>query len=103
VFDEHRLTASEIDTLLFGHRIHGRLESGEEHGMQISADGATAMVFGGKFNSAGTTRLDGDRLCIVESSTEWCVAIFRNPGGTRANENEYFMFDGWACPFSQVD
>jgi TolB-like protein/Flp pilus assembly protein TadD len=102
-FAGRRLRGSEIETLLFGHRIHGRKASGDEHGMQISADGATAMMFGGRFSSAGTTRLEDDRLCIVESITEWCVAIFRNPGGTRAKENEYFMFDGWAYPFSQVD
>jgi TolB-like protein/DNA-binding winged helix-turn-helix (wHTH) protein/Tfp pilus assembly protein PilF len=102
-FDQHRLTAREIDALLFGHRIHGRTQSGDEHGMQISADGETAMLFGGRYNAAGTTRLDDRHLCIIVSSTESCFAVFRNPGGTRARENEYFMFDGWVYPFSQVD
>jgi hypothetical protein len=41
---------------------------------------------------------------MAEAVYEWCAMIFRNPGGTRTKENEYFLFfDGWGAPFSRVD
>jgi len=33
-----------------------------------------------------------------------CVEVYRNPGGSRAKENEYFFFTLFdANPFSQMD
>jgi TolB-like protein/class 3 adenylate cyclase/tetratricopeptide (TPR) repeat protein len=104
VFDRQRLSGAEIETLLFGHRAHGRImKSGHEHGLYISADGKTGMSYGGRFKGYGSARLDEKRLCFVEETTEWCTQILRNPGGTPAKENEYFFFDDWAWPFSVVD
>jgi hypothetical protein len=65
--------------------------------MNISPDGAT-IAFGdwGMGINTGIARIDNDRFCHVQSTTERCAMIFRNSGGTRAMENEYFMFTGWA-------
>ena len=108
VFDGQRLTGNEIDALVFGHRLHGRnLGGGWEHGAFVSADGGSAMMYGDWVHSSistGSARVEGNRLCIAGSSTTICGDILRNPGGTRAKENEYiWFFDGWGGPFSQVE
>jgi hypothetical protein len=104
-FDRQRLRPEEIDALFFGHRVHGRsLETGNEHGASVAADGS-AMMFGDWGFGNGRARLDGDQMCF-----EWttghvnCAAIYRNPGGTRAKENEFvWAHKGGGFPFSQVD
>jgi adenylate cyclase len=106
VFEPRKLGAAEVDSLFFGHRLHGRsLESGEEHGASITADGS-AMMFGDWGFGNGSARLEGDGLCF-----EWtgghtnCGMVYRNPGGTRIKENEFVWFShaGGGFPFSQVD
>jgi len=45
-FDSLRLRAAEIDALFVGNRLHGRsLDTGEEHGLSVAADGS-AIIFG---------------------------------------------------------
>jgi TolB-like protein/class 3 adenylate cyclase/Flp pilus assembly protein TadD len=104
-FDELRLTGSEIEELVFGHRLHGRLLGrGEEYGASVTIDGGTAILFGNWGNRSGSARIDGDRICFVFTATEFCGEVLRNPGGTRAKENEFILFaDDWPTPFSQVD
>lgn len=106
MFDEQRLKPKEIDSLFFGHRLHGRsLESGQEHGASVAADGS-AIMFGDWGFGNGIARFDGDQLCF-----EWtgghmnCGSVYRNIGGTKAKENEYIWFShkGGGFPFSQVD
>jgi adenylate cyclase len=102
-YDVKRLNGPEIETLLFGHRVHGRItQTGQEHGLSISADGI-AISLAGRSNASGSVRIERNRFCFVEPATEWCAQILRNPGGTRQKENEYFFFDGWALPFSVVE
>ncbi|MCI0684685.1 MAG: tetratricopeptide repeat protein [Gemmataceae bacterium] len=105
-FDSLRLTAREVEALFFGHRLHGRtMRTGLEHGVSVSADG-TATRFGdweASPGSSGTARLEGDRLCFVLTTTTYCGSVFRNAGGTKAKENEYLWFDGWAYTFSQIE
>jgi adenylate cyclase len=104
-FDDERLTGAEIDALVFGHRIHGRSEHGaSEHGAFISADGTSALAFGDWSVGSGSAHVKDDRLCLVWATTSFCSAILRNPGGTKAKENEYILLhDGWFYPFSRVD
>jgi hypothetical protein len=104
-FASQRLNGKEIEALLFGRRVHGRsLGKGTEYGMFISADGATVTNFGEWDNGAqGTAHIKDDLICTVLPTNEWCVAVYRNPGGTRERENEYFFFDGWAITFSRAD
>ena len=99
-------TREEMDPLLFGHRIHGRsLESGEEHGAQVAADGS-AMMFGDWGDGNGEARFRGDNLCFEwKSGHTNCGVVYRNPGGSRATENE-FIWSSHAAggfPFSVVD
>ena len=92
-FEAERLRGRDIDALFFGRRFHGRaLESGQELGGSISADGSSATMFGDWSNGTGTARIDGDRLCFGWSSITFCANVFRNPGGTRTKENEFIMF-----------
>jgi hypothetical protein len=104
-FAGQRLSGRDIEALFFGRRLHGRqLESGEEHGGSISADGGNVVMFGGWSNGAGSARIDGDRLCFAWSAATFCASVFHNPGGTRAKENEFIMFfEGWGYPFSPVE
>jgi hypothetical protein len=103
-FDNLRLTAPEVEALLFGHRIHGRaLESGLEHGASVSPDGV-AVKFGGWGSGAGTAKMEGNRLCFVWTITQSCGQILRNPGGTKEKENEYIWYlEDWGFTFSQQD
>jgi hypothetical protein len=102
-FDSLRLTGREVEALFFGHRVHGRMRlGGQEWGASVAVDG-TAVRFGLFGTGAGVAKVEGDRLCFVLSTTSRCGRILRNPGGTRANENEYLWFAGWAAPFSQIE
>jgi adenylate cyclase len=101
--DELMLATGEVEALFFGHRLHGRtLESGLEHGVSVSPDG-TALMFGDWGSGAGIAQLVGGRICFVWSTTTNCASILRNPGGTKAAENEYIWFTGSAFPFSQLE
>jgi adenylate cyclase len=104
-FDGQKLTGGEIEALVFGHRLHGRdLGDGGEHGAFVSADGGSAMMYGNWSVGAGSARVEDGRLCFIWSSTTFCSVVLRNPGGTRAKENEYILlYDGWFYPFSQVE
>lgn len=105
-FQRSRLSGKDIEALIFGQRLHGRsLETGQEHGGSISADGSTVSMFGDWSNGHGSARIESNRICFVWSTITDCAAALRNPGGTRANENEYILlgFGGWAFPFSLTD
>jgi adenylate cyclase len=102
-FGPTRLRAAEIDALFVGNRLHGRtLETGQEHGLSVAADGS-AIIFGDWGIGNGRLRLDGDGLCF-ETPIGYvnCAAIYRNPDGARATENEYVWVNrkGGAYPFS---
>src|SRR4029453_11202691 len=94
-FDPVRLKAGEVEALFFGHRLHGRAWNGWEYGLSVAADGA-AVASGnwgvGPGSGANTAQLEGDHLCFVASTTRGCGGVLRNPGGTRAKENEYIWF-----------
>jgi adenylate cyclase len=103
-FDAYMLGAREVEALLFGHRLHGRiLQTGWEHGVSVSPDG-TAVMFGGWGSGSATAELIGDGVCFVRTTTTNCGRILRNPGGTKATENEYIWFSSPdAFPFSQLE
>lgn len=71
-------------------------------GLIVSADSTSAMSFGQWGSGSSTARINKGRFCFTKPVTEECFTIFRNPGGTREKENEYFSYPGWAHPFSQV-
>lgn len=108
---ENLLTAGEIQALFFGHRLHGRtFESGEEHAATITADGVATLTgdwasTGGGTMAGSVVRFEGDEVCFLWSETvNRCGNVLQNPGGTRAQENEFFWFHGEsAFTFSQVE
>jgi adenylate cyclase len=104
-FERLRLPAAEIDALFVGNRLHGRtLETGQEHGLSVAADGS-GIIFGDWGVGSGHVRFKGDDVCF-ETPIGYvnCADIYRNPDGARATENEYFWVDrvGGAFPFSIV-
>jgi adenylate cyclase len=104
-YDSWRLGAAEVEALFFGHRLRGRtLRSGQEHGISVSPDGI-ALRYGDWGGGAGTARIEGNRLCFVSTTTQFCGTMLRNPGGTKEKENEYIWFEGgWgAYTLSQVE
>jgi TolB-like protein/DNA-binding SARP family transcriptional activator/Tfp pilus assembly protein PilF len=103
-FNDLLLSQTEVESLLFGHRLHGRvLRTGWEHGVSVSPDG-TAVMFGGWGSGAATAKLVGAGVCLVRTTTTNCGRILRNPGGSKATENEYIWFASPAAyPFSQLE
>ncbi len=105
------LTASEVQALFFGHRLHGRtFESGEEHAATITTDGVATLTgdwasTGGGTMAGSAVRFEGDEVCFLWSDTvKQCGSVLRNPGGLRAKENEFIWYHGdGAFTFSQVE
>jgi adenylate cyclase len=110
--EKNRLTADEVRSLMFGHRLHGGSRSGRfvetvERGATFTTDGIVSMS--GDWVSAilpltdGTARFKGNELCVEFGPQIYCGAVLRNPGGTRAKENEFIWHTSEAFTFSQVE
>ncbi|HUL05408.1 MAG TPA: adenylate/guanylate cyclase domain-containing protein [Candidatus Acidoferrum sp.] len=104
----NRIPADEIRTLFFGHRLHGRrLWLEEEHAASVTAQGAAEMsgdwVMGGGDATDGIAVFDGDELCLKFGVISYCGLVLRNPGGTKAKENEFIWLLGAGSTFSQTD
>jgi TolB-like protein/class 3 adenylate cyclase len=106
---QNRLAVDEMRALILGRRLHGRsLWTGEERKASISSDGVVALsgdwgLLGGGPLSGGSIRFDGDRLCYKFDVVSYCGDVFRNPGGTRAKENEFIWYNGEAFTFSPIE
>jgi adenylate cyclase len=102
----HRINANEARRLFLGHRLHGRtLRTGAEHAAMVAPDGSATMMGDWATFPTGTLRFEGDAVCFVWSdSGKSCGGVSRNPGGTRAKENEFIWFlNQGAMTFSQRD
>jgi hypothetical protein len=88
-----RLTGAEIKALVFGHSIEGReRETGDAWRRQTAMDG-TADATVGKEALRIVTTVEGDFFCSwSQPNGRNCGAMFRNPGGTLENRNEYLWF-----------
>jgi hypothetical protein len=42
--------------------------------------------------TGGVARFMGDDLCLEFAARNYCGPVLRNPGGTRAHENEYIWY-----------
>jgi adenylate cyclase len=86
-----RLTAVEIEALLFGHTISGRdIKTGETFTDVIAADGALSETADWGPDTGTVTYLGKNLICYTYE--EWggtCGAIFRNPGGKPERQDEY--------------
>ena len=101
----NQLAADEIRSLMFGHRLHGRsLFSGEERSASLTMQGIAR--FAGDWVSAsvastlGIPEFKNNELCIAFGVASYCGAVIRNPGGTKARENEFIWRE---YTFSRVD
>lgn len=106
-----RLSGDEMHRLMFGHTIAGRVldrttnagtlqakdfKSGVPWSVTASADGSTyAYTWGDVADSGGHAHFEGNRDCFYFRDTKACAAIFRNPNGTRAEQNEYYWLHHW--------
>jgi TolB-like protein/class 3 adenylate cyclase len=103
----NRLTPDEIRSLVFGHRLRGRdPDTGTEHAASFTADGAVTASGNWAWSNGGVAVIIGEQLCFKWSDHIGadCVTIFRNPGGTRQNENEFIWYDrNGARPFSPLE
>ena len=106
------LTFEEIHLLLLGHRVHGRdFWSGEERAASITTEGVVTLSgdwgtldSGGSLLTGGILQFVTDELCYRFDFVSYCGTMFRNPGGTKANENEFFWYTSrGAMTFSQVE
>jgi TolB-like protein/class 3 adenylate cyclase len=102
----NKLTPDEARALFFGHRLQGRHGwSGKIYAASIAADGSAKFsgdwvpMFSGDWNtivpSDGviTFDADDDEFCYTWSGDiKTCGLLLRNPGGTRAKENEFIWY-----------
>ncbi len=101
---EDRLAGDEIRRLAFDHTHQGRHPvSGLEFTITRTSDGRFTAQ--GLWSDTGVSRIVGDRLC-----NEWtkyrpsCAVIYRNPGGTPGERNEYLLVQrSGAFPFSVTE
>jgi hypothetical protein len=106
---QNRLKVDEVRALTFGHRLHGRsLRTGEERIASITDGGVATLsgdwnLLGGGPHAGGVVRFDGNQLCYHFETISYCGDVFRNPGGTRAKENEFIWYNGEAFTFSPVE
>ena len=95
---QNKLTADEVRTLAFGHRLEGRdLWTGKNRAASIAPDGAAN--FSGDWNSIipgeGVIEFHDDEFCYAwTGGRTFCGTIYRNPGGMKARENEFFWSTG---------
>ncbi len=92
--------------LAFGHQFEGRLlNTGEPYSRTTDADGFAHITIGSEIIAAPNT-IEGDTMCLNRDPTigqRACSAIFRNPGGSAAQKNEYLLFNhGSRFEFSVV-
>jgi TolB-like protein len=102
-----RLDEVQIRSLVVGHRMHGRsLFTGEERAASVSTEGVAELsgdwVAGGHIKGGGVA-IESGELCYTFDVVRYCGAVLRNPGGTRALENEYIWDAGSPFTFSQID
>jgi tetratricopeptide (TPR) repeat protein len=110
-FAGNRLTAEEVRSLFFGHRLHGRaFDSGEERAANITKEGSGALTGDwASMNASGTADVevlfkDGKVCFLLMQTARQCGFVFRNQGASKAKENEYIWFHGGkAFTFSQVE
>jgi TolB-like protein/class 3 adenylate cyclase len=103
---KNKLVPEEIRSLFFGHKIHGHAGgAGIDYAAAFASDGTADISGEWGLGTGLATQFKEDALCF-----EWpnghtrCGTIYRNPGGTKAKENEYIWFDPFrAFTFSPVE
>jgi hypothetical protein len=102
---EYRLADEEMKSLIFGHELKGRRTVPEvaEYHRITATDGSTNVLIGAQTRQ-GMSWTQAGALCVAYPKIlTGCGVIFRNPGGTREQSNEYnFVFHDSQYQFSVV-
>jgi len=103
---EKQLTGEEIKKFLFGSKITGITWDGRQWWIERKKDGETTWRGPGAISSdTGKSWIEGDLLCTQFQKNFWgleyCLTVFRNPGGTYERKDEYlnctdFGFATWS-------
>ena len=90
-----RLSGDAIRALLFGHTMRGHDADGATFTVMRTADGGVTENDPAG-SETGRSVIEGDRLCnLYPLSGRSCVAIFRNPTGTSARQDQYIIVSPW--------
>jgi tetratricopeptide (TPR) repeat protein len=94
-FKENQLTGEEIKRLLFGSAITGYVYYPQEFGMDYKKNGEFTWRGTGPISSdTGKSWIEGDAICWQYEKRfggiEYCGTVFRYPGGSYEDKNEYF-------------
>jgi len=109
-FRENRLTGNEIRKLLFGSTSTGPFGVDDNQQWWIYRNKNGDFTWRGPEKEqidSGISRIEGDMLCQQHKKRlqghEFCSTVFRNPKGTAAGKDEYFLVhDMGIVPFSVV-
>jgi len=110
-FKENRLTGNEIRKLLFGKTSTGPLgvDENDRHWWMYQKENGEFAWRGAEPTptDTGISRIEGDMLCQRFQKrlmgVEFCSTVFRNPKGTVAGKDEYFLAnDIGLTPFSVI-
>ena len=97
VTENERLTGDEIAALVSGKTMTGidRGPTGLEDELEVTRDGDAQIVAQGylTYFRDGVSRIENDLLCDPWwDFGSYCVAVYRNPHGTRSDKDEYILF-----------
>jgi Tfp pilus assembly protein PilF len=108
-FKENQLTGAEIKKLFFGSKVTGiDVISGQPWWVDRKKNGEFTWRGPGPIPSdTGRSRIEGDMVCTQYQKRLWgleyCMTVFRNPGGKHESKDEYFYCsDIGFVPFSLV-
>jgi hypothetical protein len=94
-----RLTGSEIKSLVFGHELRGhevQPVSAPDFVRVTDNDGSAGITIDAS-TVHGVSKIEGDAICTwARGEGRWCQAVFRNPGGTVENRNQYNLVSHWS-------
>jgi TolB-like protein len=102
-FKENQLTGEEVKNLFFGSKITGYIFYPQQFWMDYEKDGEFTWrgpsALGGTSSDSGKSRIEGDMICWQYQKRFWgveyCGTLFRYPGGSFENKDEYF----WCTDF----
>jgi adenylate cyclase len=94
-FEENRLTGEEIKRLFLGSTINGYIFYPQQFGVTFQKNGEFIWRGPGSISSdTGKMRIEGDMFCWKFQKKWWgveyCGTVFRYPGGTPAEKDEFF-------------
>jgi len=94
-YKENQLTGEEIKKLLFGSKIAGVIESGQQWWIERGKDGETTWRGPEPISfDTGKSRIEGDLLCTQFQKNFWgieyCLTVFRKSRGPYEGKEEYF-------------